>query len=60
MKIPKQEANMGDELDEFLLSFKGKICDKSYEKIAAILRENDFTSKLSLKLLGSANLEEIL
>ena len=51
---------MGDELDEFLLSFKGKIGDKSYEKIAAILRENDFTSRLSLKLLDSANLEEIL
>ena len=51
---------MGDELDEFLLTFKGKIGDKSYEKIAAILRENDFTSRLSLKLLDSANLEEIL
>ena len=51
---------MGDELDELLLSFKVKIGDKSYEKIAAILRQDDFTSRLSLKLLDSANLEEIL
>ena len=28
--------------------------------MAAMLRENDFTSRLSLKLLDSANLEEIL
>ena len=51
---------MGDELDEFLLSFRDKIGSQSYQKIATILRENDFTSTLALKLKDSDNLEEIL
>ena len=51
---------MGDELDEFLLSFRDKIGSQSYQKIATILRENDFTSTLALKLLDSENLEEYL
>lgn len=51
---------MGDELDEFLLSFRDKIGSQSYQKIATILRENDFTSTLALKLLDSENLKEIL
>ncbi len=51
---------MGNGLDEFLLSFRDKIGSQSYRKIPTILKENDFTSRLSLKLLNSENFEEIL
>ncbi len=44
---------MGDELDEFPLSFRDKIGSQSYQRIATILRENYFTSRLSLELLDS-------
>ena len=44
---------MGDELDEFPLSFMHRIGFQSYQKIATIHRENDFTSRLSLELLDS-------
>ncbi len=44
---------MGDELDKFLQSFKDKIGSQSYQKIATIVRENDFTSRLLLELLDS-------
>ena len=44
---------MGDELDEFLQSFRDKIGSQSYQKMATILRENDFTSRLLLELLDS-------
>ncbi len=42
---------MGDESDEFPVSFRDKIGSQSYQKIATILRENDFKSRLSLELL---------
>ncbi len=46
---------MGDGLDEFLLI----LLSQSYHKIATVLKENDFTSRLSLKLVNSEN-EKIL
>ena len=51
---------MSDELEEFLLRFKNQIGSESYAKIEEVLRKNDFTSRLALKLLNSENLDEML
>ena len=51
---------MANELDEFLSTFKFKIGKGNFDKIFKVLRENDFTSRLSLKLLSSENLDDIL
>ena len=51
---------MVNELDEFLSTFKFKIGKESFDKISKVLRENDFTSRLSLQLLSSENLDNIL
>ena len=51
---------MAGELEEFLLRFKNQIGSESYEKIENVLRKNDFTSQLALKLLNSENLDEML
>ena len=51
---------ISDELEEFLLRFKNQIGSESYEKIEGVLRKNDFTSRLALKLLTTENLDEML
>ena len=51
---------MSDELEEFLLRFNNQIGSESYHKIEDVLRKNDFTSRLALKLLNTENLDEML
>ena len=47
---------MADEVEEFLNSFKDKIGKQSHEVIEKALKENEFSSRLSLKLLSNENL----
>lgn len=49
----------GEELTDFLESIENKIGKESYEIIANKLRDNNFKSRLSLKLLDSENLDII-
>ncbi|XP_046845514.1 uncharacterized protein LOC124439333 [Xenia sp. Carnegie-2017] len=51
---------MADELEEFLNSFKDKIGKQSHEVIEKALKENEFSSRLSLKLLSNENLDHLL
>ena len=44
---------MTNELDEFLSTFKFKIGKESFDKVSKVLRGNDFTSHLSLKVMSS-------
>ena len=53
-------AEADEELEGFIHTFKDKIGLESYNKITTVLKENGFTSRLSLKLLSSENLNDIL
>ena len=47
----------GEELTDFLRNIEEKIGKESYEIITNTMRDNNFTSRLSLKLLSPENLD---